>query len=73
MKETTDLQKKQELTLLDLVDRILDKGILLKGDLTISVADVDLIYLGVKLLVASVDQAYKLREDHWSRMKEGEI
>ncbi len=51
----------RELTLLDLLDRILDKGVIIIGDITISVADVDLIYLGLKVLLTSVDSAEKLR------------
>lgn len=38
----------RELTLLDLLDRILDKG-----DITLSVADVDLVYLGLRLRLTS--------------------
>ncbi|RRR76255.1 MAG: gas vesicle protein [Candidatus Viridilinea halotolerans] len=51
----------RELTLLDLLDRILDKGVIIIGDITISVADVDLVYLGLKVLLTSVDNAEKLR------------
>ena len=53
--------KEKEVTLLDLLDRILDKGILLNGDITISVADVDLIYLGLKVLLSSVDTVERMR------------
>ncbi|MCS6882488.1 MAG: gas vesicle protein GvpJ [Oscillochloridaceae bacterium] len=45
----------REVTLLDLLDRILDKGVIISGDITISVANVDLIYLGLRLLLTSVD------------------
>ncbi|PDW01151.1 gas vesicle protein GvpJ [Candidatus Viridilinea mediisalina] len=51
----------RELTLLDLLDRILDKGVIIIGDVTISVANVDLVYLGLKVLLTSVDNAEKLR------------
>ena len=53
--------KEKEVTLLDLLDRILDKGVILFGDVTISVADVDLIYLGLKVLLTSVEKAEKMR------------
>jgi len=53
--------KEKQVTLLDLLDRILDKGILLKGDITISVADVDLIYVGLKLLLSSVETVERMR------------
>ena len=45
----------QEVTLLELLDRVLDKGVVLSGDITLSVADVDLIYLGLRLLLSSVE------------------
>jgi hypothetical protein len=40
-------------TLLDLVDRVLNKGVVVTGDVTLSVADVDLVYVGLRLLLAS--------------------
>jgi hypothetical protein len=46
----------QEVTLLDLLDRIIDQGVILAGDVTLSVADVDLIYLGLRVLVAPVER-----------------
>jgi hypothetical protein len=49
----------REVTLLDLLDRVLDRGVVLRGDLTISVADVDLIYVGLRLLLTSVETAQR--------------
>ncbi|HEV2756740.1 MAG TPA: gas vesicle protein GvpJ [Actinomycetota bacterium] len=48
-----DLQR--QVTLLDLVDRILDKGAVVRGQVVLSVADVDLVKLDLNLLLASVD------------------
>ena len=45
----------REVTLLELVDRLLDRGVLLSGDITISVADVDLVVLGLRLILASAE------------------
>lgn len=42
-----------EITLVDLVDRVLNKGVVVTGDVTLSVADVDLVYVGLRLLLAS--------------------
>lgn len=53
--------REKEVTLLDLLDRILDKGVILFGDVTISVADVDLIYVGLKVLLTSVEKAERMR------------
>lgn len=50
----------QEVTLLDLLDRVLDHGVILAGDVTISVADVDLLYLGVRVLLAPVERLPEL-------------
>jgi hypothetical protein len=43
-------------SLLELLDRVVEKGVVLGGDLTLSVADIDLLYLGVRLLLCSVDR-----------------
>ena len=44
----------QQVTLLELVDRVLNKGVVLSGDITLSVADVDLVYVGLRVLLSSV-------------------
>jgi len=43
-----------EVTLLELVDRVLNKGVVLSGDITLAVADVDLVYVGLRVLLSSV-------------------
>ena len=43
-----------EVTLLELVDRVLNGGVVLSGDITLSVADVDLVYVGLRVLLSSV-------------------
>lgn len=48
-----DLQR--QVTLLDLVDRILEKGAVVRGQVVLSVADVDLVKLDLNLLLASVE------------------
>ncbi len=53
--------KSKEVTLLEILDRVLDKGVVISGDIVISVADVDLIYLGLKVLLSSVETIEKLR------------
>ena len=50
----------REVTLLDLLDRVIDNGVILAGDVTISVADVDLIYLGLRVLLAPVERLPEL-------------
>jgi gas vesicle structural protein len=50
----------QEATLVDLLDRVIDQGVVLAGDVTISVADVDLVYLGLRVLLAPVERLPEL-------------
>ena len=50
----------QDVTLLDLLDRVIDNGVVLAGDVTISVADVDLIYLGLRVLLAPIERLPEL-------------
>jgi hypothetical protein len=45
---------REQVTLVDLVDRVLNKGVVLTGDLTLAVADVDLVYVGLRVLLASI-------------------
>lgn len=53
----------RDVTLLDLADRLLDKGVVLSGDIVLSVAGVDLVYISLRALVASVDTAIGLGVD----------
>ncbi len=45
----------EELTVLDLADRLLNRGVVITGEATISVAGVDLIYLGLNVLLTAVE------------------
>ena len=56
-----DLQKEKRITLLEVLDRALDKGVVISGDIVISVAGVDLIYLGLRGLLSSVETMERLR------------
>jgi hypothetical protein len=55
--------REREVTLLELLDRILDKGVVIAGDVVLSVADIDLIYLGLRVILTSVEtlEKYKAR------------
>lgn len=50
----------REVTLLDLLDRIIDQGVVLAGDITLSVADVDLVYMGLHVLLAPAERLPEL-------------
>ncbi len=51
----------EEVTLLELLDRLIDRGVVLTGDITISVADVDLIVLALNVLLTSAERLDQLR------------
>jgi gas vesicle structural protein len=53
----------QEVTLLELVDRVLHKGVVVSGDITLAVAGVDLVYVGLRVLLASAGTVDRLREE----------
>ena len=61
MSSSQALVQAREVTLLDLVDRAVDHGVILAGDITIAVADIDLIYVGLQVLLASVERVEQLR------------
>jgi hypothetical protein len=52
-----------QVTLLELVDRVLNKGVVLSGDITLSVAGVDLVYVGLRVLLASVGTLDRLQQE----------
>ena len=47
----------QDVALVDLVDRLLGGGVVIAGDITLAVADVDLVYVGLRALISSVATA----------------
>jgi hypothetical protein len=49
------VRRQREVSLVDLVDRLLDGGVVVHGDITLAVADVDLVYVGLRALIASVE------------------
>jgi hypothetical protein len=58
MKELTA----EDASLLELVDRLLNKGVVLAGEATISVAGIDLIYLGLNVLLSAVETIDKAQQ-----------
>lgn len=55
------LPKDKDMALIDLLDRILDKGVIISGEIVLSVANVDLVYVGLKVLLTSVDRIESMR------------
>jgi gas vesicle structural protein len=63
------LASQREVALVDLVDRALNAGVVISGDITISLADIDLVYLDLRLLLGSVPT---LRRDLTDALDEGQ-
>ena len=49
-----DIANSKQVTLLKVVEKLLDKGVVISGDLILSCGNVDLVYLNVKLILTSV-------------------
>ncbi|MDT5153591.1 MAG: hypothetical protein QOI01_5324 [Mycobacterium sp.] len=60
------LDHRQETTnLADILERVLDKGIVIAGDIRINLLDIELLTIKIRLLVASVDKAREIGIDWW--------
>jgi hypothetical protein len=53
--------------LVDVLDRVLDKGLVVAGDIRVSLAEVELLTIRVRLLVCSIDKAESIGLDWWKR------
>ena len=53
------MSEQERVTLVELVNRVVDRGVVLGGDITISVAEIDLLYLGLRVLLCSPDTLLK--------------
>ncbi len=56
---------RESTNLADILERVLDKGIVIAGDITLAVAGIDLLTLKIRLLVASVDKAQEMGINWW--------
>lgn len=55
----------QPANLADILERVLDKGIVIAGDIQINLLDIELLTIKLRLLIASVDKAKELGIDWW--------
>jgi hypothetical protein len=55
----------QPTNLADLLERVLDKGIVVAGDITLALGSVDILTLKIRLLIASVDKAQEIGINWW--------
>jgi hypothetical protein len=51
--------------LVDVLDRVLDKGLVVAGDIKVSLAEVELITIRIRLLICSIDKAEQIGLDWW--------
>lgn len=52
--------EESELSLLETLDHVLNRGLVIAGEITISVADIDLVFLGLNVLLSSVETAQEV-------------
>jgi hypothetical protein len=55
-KDPVELLHEADVSLLDIIDHVLNKGVLLSGDVVLGIADVDLVYLRLSLLLCAADR-----------------
>ncbi|MGG1677067.1 gas vesicle protein [Neobacillus sp. NRS-1170] len=60
--ERHHLFENKEMTLLDLLDGIIDTGVVVRGEILISIANIDLIVVDLKLLISSIESAFGSQE-----------
>jgi hypothetical protein len=56
---STSALAERDVTLVDLLDRLLGSGVVIAGDITLAAADVDLVYVSLRALVSSVETAQR--------------
>ena len=80
MAQTKMMHATEATNLADILERVLDKGIVIAGDIKIQIADVDLLTIKIRLMIASVDKAMEMGINWWqqdsylsSKAREAEI
>ena len=59
------LGRQQASGLVDVLDRVLDKGLVIAGDIRVSLAEVELLTIRIRLIVCSIDKAEQIGLDWW--------
>ena len=65
METYTDIGEGGSASLADVLERVLDKGMIIAGDISVRLVDVELLTIKVRLLLASVDRATEMGIDWW--------
>lgn len=61
-----DEWENSDISLLETLDHVLNRGLVIAGEITISVADIDLIFVGLNVLVSSVETAHEVLRNRQS-------
>ncbi|MDT5268821.1 MAG: hypothetical protein QOH49_1007 [Acidobacteriota bacterium] len=67
--EELEIDEDEELSLLETLDHVLDRGLVIAGEVTIAVADVDLVYLGLNVLLGSVETVDRVLGERQQRIE----
>ncbi len=67
MAEQKMMHATQATNLADILERVLDKGIVIAGDIKIQLLDIDLLNIKIRLLIASVDKAMEMGINWWQQ------
>lgn len=67
--ENLDQIEESELSLLETLDHVLESGLVIAGEITISVADIDLIFVGLNVLLGSVETVNEVLGERARREK----
>lgn len=74
--EELDMLEQSELSLLETLDHVLNRGIVIAGEIMISVADVDLVFIGLNVLLTSTETAREVlggREGRAKGLEQGTV
>ncbi len=67
---TAITQSTNSATLADVLERVLDKGLVIAGDIKIKLVDIELLTIQIRLVIASVEKAKELGMDWWTTNKD---
>lgn len=67
--EELGIDAEEELSLLETLDHVLDRGLVIAGEVRIAVADVDLVFLGLNLLLGSVETVERVLGEREQRIE----
>lgn len=64
-KNRTIAQSTSGATLADILERVLDKGVVIAGDIKVNLCDIELLTIQIRLIICSVDKAQEIGIDWW--------